>query len=71
MRIEEAIKEWKKKKRRMGCVSAANWFCTRVKGFHPERLDRYTKDGEVYQHVVATNGTIRIDFAPYADVPSP
>ena len=54
----------------MGCVNATKWLCNRVNGFYPERLDRYTCDGYVYQHVVATNGLIRIDLSPYADKPS-
>jgi hypothetical protein len=65
--IEEVLVKWQSKKRHMGCVSATNWFCKRVKGFYPERLIKYTKQGEVYQHVVATNGIVRIDLAPYSD----
>jgi hypothetical protein len=65
--IEEVIKEWESKKRRMGCVSATNFFCKRVSGFYPERITRYTPTGEIFEHVVATNGIIRIDLAPYAD----
>ena len=42
MTIDEAIKEWESKKRHMGCNSAADWFCKRVKGFYPEHLIRYT-----------------------------
>ena len=53
----------------MGCVAATNWFCKRVAGFYPERLTRYTSQGEIFQHVVATDGVIRIDLAPYADRP--
>jgi len=69
MTINEAIKEWQSKKRHMGCVSAANWFCKRVTGFIPERLSRYTKEGDCFEHVVCTNGLIRIDLSPYADKP--
>jgi hypothetical protein len=65
--IDVVLREWYSKKRRMGCVAATNWFCSRVKGFRAERLTRYTKDGEVFQHVIATNGIVRIDLAPYAD----
>lgn len=71
MTIDQAIAEWQSKNRRMGCVAATNWFCKRVKGFQPERLTRYTPEGEIFQHVVATNGQVRIDLAPYADAPSP
>lgn len=67
--IDGAIEEWKATKRSMGCVAATDWFCKRVSGFRPERITRYTKDGEVFQHVVATDGVIRIDLAPYADHP--
>jgi len=71
MCIDEAILEWKSKKRRMGCVAATAWFCRRVDGFTPERLTRYTADGYLFQHVVATDGLIRIDISPYADKPRP
>jgi len=53
----------------MGCVSASQWFTKRVPGFYSERLNRYTKDGDFFQHVVATDGIIRIDLSPYADKP--
>ncbi len=69
MTIDEALAEWRSKKRRMGCVAATNWFCKRVAGFRPERLTRYTEHGEVFEHVVATDGMIRVDLAPYADGP--
>lgn len=68
MKIDDALKEWGAGKRRMGCVAATAWFCRRVPGFRPERLVRYTSDGEPFEHVVATNGVVRIDLAPYADV---
>lgn len=70
MSIDEAIREWKVKRRRMGYVSATNWFCKRVKGFYPKRLNRYTANGYVFQHVVATDGVIIIDLAPYSDKPN-
>ena len=38
--MDKAIREWNSKKRRMGCVAAADWFCSRVKGFYPTyRID--------------------------------
>jgi hypothetical protein len=67
--IDSAIQEWESKRRTMGCVAATDWFCKRVPGFHPERLVRDTLYGS-YEHVVATDGKIRIDLAPYADGPS-
>jgi hypothetical protein len=67
MSIEEVIKEWKSKKRRMGCVKAADFFCSRVSTFFPLRLTRFNSNGELYQHVVATDGNIIIDIAPYTD----
>ncbi len=70
MTITKAIQQWKTKRRRMGCVAATEWFCNRVEGFKPERLTRFTRTGDVFQHVIATDGTIRIDLAPYADRPS-
>lgn len=69
MTLDKALAEWNSKRRRMGCVSATRWLCDRVSGYYPERLTRYTNDGYLYQHVVATNGVIRIDLAPYADAP--
>ena len=69
MTIDQAVTEWQSKQRRMGCVSATEWFCKRVPGFRPEWLDRYTKEGDYFGHTVATNGLIRIDLAPYADAP--
>jgi len=53
----------------MGCNSAADWFCKRVKGFYPEHLIRYTEDVWLFGHTVATNGRVRIDLSPYADRP--
>lgn len=69
MTIDQALSEWYTKKRRMGCVAASEWFCKRVPGFWCERLTRYTENGELFQHEIATNGRIRIDLAPYADGP--
>ena len=69
MTIDDALIEWYSKTRRMGCVSATKWFFKRVSGFKPERLTRYTKNGEIFQHVMATNGLIRIDLSLYADNP--
>lgn len=69
MTIDDAITEWLSKKRISGCNTATRFLCRRVKGFTAERLTRYTKDGEVFQHVVASNGKIRIDLAPHTDRP--
>lgn len=71
IKIDEVIKEWKSKKRKMGCVAATAWFCARIKTFKPERLRRYLSDGEFYEHVLVTDGVIRIDLVPYADKPKP
>lgn len=65
--IDLVLAEWCSKSRVMGCVSATDWFCKRIPEFHPERLTRYTATGEIFQHVVASNGRVRIDLAPYAD----
>ncbi len=70
MTIDEALSEWKGKPRRMGCVAATDWFCKRVEGFQPTRLDRYTQEGDYFGHVVATDGAVIIDLAPYADRPA-
>lgn len=69
MTVDEALDEWYTKRRRMGCVAAADWFCKRVPGFKPLRRTFYTEDGHLYQHVVATNGRVIIDLSPYADGP--
>lgn len=74
MTIDEACTEWTTKQRRMGCVAAVDWFCKRVEGFHPLRLRRYMEggtraNGNFWEHVVATDGNIYIDLAPYADKP--
>ena len=68
--IDRALREWKEKKRRMGCVAATDWFCKRVPEFRPVRLSRYTKSGDYFEHVVASNGVILIDLAPYSDHPT-
>lgn len=70
MTIDAILREWKSKERRMGCVSATRWFCARANSFHPKRIARYTKDGAIYEHIVATDGSIVIDLAPYADRPT-
>lgn len=72
MNIDDAIAKWESRKRRMGCVAATDWFCRRVRGFEPLRLRRYLsggtdENGRFWEHVVATNGRIVIDLAPYAD----
>jgi hypothetical protein len=67
--IDQALNEWQSKNRRMGCVASTDWFCKRVAGFRPERLTRYTEAGEIFQHVIATNGRVRIDLAPEFDSP--
>lgn len=72
--IGAALTEWESKRRRMGCVAATDWFCRRVDGFYPLRLRRYMEggtdaDGNFWEHVVATDGCVAIDLAPYADRP--
>lgn len=67
--ITQAIKEWKSCNRTRGCISAAKWFCKRVPEFHPVRVTRFTKLGDMYSHVVATDGAIVIDLAPSHDLP--
>lgn len=56
----------------MGCVAATDWLCMRVPEFKPLRKRMYLpggtdKNGLLWEHVVATNGKIIIDLAPYAD----
>lgn len=69
--LDAVIIEWQSKSRRMGCVSAANWLCKRRPDFIPKRLRRYTETGEIYEHVVCTNGHVVIDLASYADAGQP
>lgn len=71
MTLEEAIAEWRSKPRRAGCVAATKFLTSRVPGWYPARITRFTKDGDTYDHVVATDGFIVIDLAPYADKPKP
>jgi hypothetical protein len=52
----------------MGCVAATDWLCRRVEGFSPIRYALYNEQGEYSEHVVATNGRIEVDLAPYARV---
>lgn len=70
--IDEVLDEWMSKNRKMGCVAATQWAIRKLKKykFKALRLNRYTSDGEVYQHVVAFNGKVIIDLAPYSDAPS-
>jgi len=68
--LDSVIQEWESKNRNMGCVAATDWFIKRAPGFKAIRLNRYTKNGELYQHVAATDGKIIIDLAPYADIPN-
>jgi len=70
MIIDKTLLEWKSKPRHMGCNAAARWFCKRHPNFKPERLTRYTVTGEVFEHVVASDGLVRIDLAPYSDKPT-
>ncbi len=71
MTIEEALIEWKSKRRRMGCVSATNWFCNRVPEFYPLHCERWTEEGDYFGHVVATDGSIVVDLTPHLDSPEP
>ena len=68
--LNSVIKDWKAKKRRMGCLAATKWLCKRIPGWKPIRLQHYNEDGELYEHVVATNGSVHIDLAPYANRPN-
>ena len=70
MTIDECVLLWMSKKRRMGCVSATDFFCNRVSGFYPKRVDYYTENNEEYSHVIATNGVVDIDLSPYNNKPS-
>ncbi len=49
---------------------STDWLCKRVEGFRPERLSRWLENGDYFEHVLATNGLVRIDLSPYADVPA-
>lgn len=74
MTLDECVIEWNQKHRRMGCNAATKFVTDRVKGFKPKRFRRYMpngndKNGQFWEHVVATDGHIIIDLAPYADKP--
>ena len=66
MTLDQALREWTSKNRRMGCVAATHWLTSRVPGWRAERLIFFTPEGERYDHVVASNGFVRVDLAPYA-----
>lgn len=68
--IDAAVAEWRSQPRRMGCVTAARWFCNRVAGFYPVALTRTAPDGTRYQHTVAFNGVVVIDLQPLNDAPA-
>ena len=67
--LDEALVEWKGEDRsKMGCATAANWFCRRVKGLKPIRFSR--SSGNTYwEHVVVTDGMVLIDPSPWNDCP--
>lgn len=68
MTLDEAIAEWKsRRRRRPGCVTATNFLCRRVPGFSPLRFTRYTPEGDVTEHVVAYDGQIVVDLVPEND----
>jgi hypothetical protein len=71
MTLDAALQEWRKSRRRMGCVASVAWLCKRVSGFKPLRVERYTMTGAIYQHVVAVSmdGLVRVDIAPECDAP--
>ena len=68
MTLDQALREWQSKKRTMGCQSATTWLCSRVPSFHPVRYSLYNQAGDYTEHVVASNGRVEIDLAPYARV---
>jgi len=68
--IALALEEWGTRRRSMGCVSGAEWFCKRVPDFHPVRLGRLENDVE-WEHVIATNGEVTVDLTPHWDIPDP
>lgn len=64
MTIDAALALWSKLHRKpTGCVAATYWFCMRVPSFKPLHLQRYTKNGDIFQHVVAYNGIVIVDLA--------
>ena len=67
--INRTINEWNSKNRKMGCVAATNWFCRRVPSFTPLRIEGYTRSGDVFQHVVASNGKVIVDLVPELNSP--
>jgi len=67
MGIDAVLAEWRSKKRRMGCVSASEWWIKRLPGFRVVRKRFYYPNGEFWEHVVITDGVIEIDPSPYAN----
>ena len=68
--IALALEGWGSRRRSMGCVSAAEWFCKRVPSFHTLRLGRL-ENGVDWEHVIATNGEVLVDLTPHWDIPDP
>jgi hypothetical protein len=64
MTIDAALALWSKLHRKpTGCVAATYWFCMRVPSFKPLHLQRYTENGDIFEHVVAYNGIAIVDLA--------
>lgn len=67
--LDAALAEWKSQDRtKIGCVQAANWFCTRVAGFKPIRFTRAAGNTS-WEHVLITDGVVLIDPSPWNDTP--
>ena len=74
MTLNQALRKWQSNKlyRKYGCRQATKWLCKRVKGFRPLTLRRYLpngndKNGNFWEHTVATNDLILIDLVPHCD----
>lgn len=69
MTLDEALLEWKNKDRtKIGCVAAAWWFTSRLKGWSPIRFTR-AAGNTLWEHVLITDGTILLDPSPWNDAP--
>lgn len=71
MTLDEALLEWKSKDRRnVGCATAANWFCRRVKGLRLVWFAR-ASGNTLWQHAMVTDGVVLLDPSPWNDHPDP
>lgn len=70
--INTVLQEWKSKRRRMGCVAAAEWWIKRLPQLRSVRRRFYypggtDENGQFWEHVILTDGCIEIDPSPWSN----